>query len=254
MPLPKALRPTLVHSAAQWASAVRTGAALDLPGRVRRVVLDTKHYVFREVNIRSYLAKHPVRKLQIGTGTNRLEGWLNTDLFPHSRHTAYMDASQRFPFEDGTFDYVFSEHQIEHLGYADGARMLAECFRVMRSGGRIRLVTPDLERLIGLYTHGQSPLEQRYMAWITERFAPEAPRPGAVFVLNTLMHFSGHRFLYDRPTLEDALRTAGFVDVTAHTQGASEDPQLEGVDSHARFIQDEEIAGFEALTLEARRP
>jgi predicted SAM-dependent methyltransferase len=233
---------------------VRRQASLELPRRARQVLLDTKHHALREVTIRRYLASHAVRKLQIGAGPNRLPGWLNTDIFPHSRETAYMDATRRFPFDDGTFDYVFSEHQLEHVDFVDGSSMLREVFRVMRPGGRLRVVTPDLARLMRLYTDGQGEVGQRYLRWITDRFIPEAPRYEAAFVINCCMRFSGHRFLYDAQTLTALLADTGFVDVVAREPGESDDPALRAIDTHGQFIQDEELARFESMTFEAVKP
>lgn len=39
------------------------------------------------------------------------------------------------PFADGSFDRVYSGDVIEHLSYADGARMLRDAWRVLRPGG-----------------------------------------------------------------------------------------------------------------------
>ena len=84
-----------------------------------------------------YQRTHDLRKLHIGAGTLTLEGWLNTDVHPAGASN-YLDATKRFPIADGTFDYVFSEHMIEHVPYCSGMTMLAECFRIARPGGKIR--------------------------------------------------------------------------------------------------------------------
>src|SRR3954451_18626949 len=85
-----------------------------------------------------YLARHKVRKLQIGCGDNLHDGWLNADLFPRSASVIHLDATALFPFGDESFDYVFSEHMIEHVPYEQGLRMLSECHRVLKRGGKIR--------------------------------------------------------------------------------------------------------------------
>ncbi len=248
------ITPTILTSASQWVDDVRRHAALGLGERARQVLLDTKHLALREVAIRRYLAAHRVRRLQLGAGSNLLPGWLNSDLSPSSRAVIHLDATRRFPFADGTFDRVFSEHQLEHLDHPAGEFMLREVFRVMRPGGRLRVVTPDLARLLGLYGGEQSDEGARYVRWITERFLPEAPRPSPVFVVNCCMRAWGHRFLHDRATLTEALLGAGFVDVEACEPGESRDRELRGIDSHGRYIGDEAMARFEAMTLEARRP
>jgi len=121
--------------------------ARKVPEQARR----TKHRLTDPETIRAYLAAHDVRALQLGAGPNALDGWLNTDIAPSRRGIAYLDATRPFPLEDETFDYVFSEHQIEHIEARHALPMLRECFRVLKPGGRLRIATPDLAVVIGLY-------------------------------------------------------------------------------------------------------
>src|SRR5260221_172664 len=100
----------------------------------------------------SYLETHPIHKLQLGAGSNVLDGWFNTDMLPVPPTIFFLDCTKRFPFADATFHYVFSEHHLEHLSYREGLSMLRECCRVLRPDGKIRIATPDLEVLLGLYT------------------------------------------------------------------------------------------------------
>lgn len=104
-------------------------------------------------------------KLHPGCGNRLLDGWLNTDLHPRSAQAARLDATRRFPFADGVFALVYSEHLIEHVSFGEGAAMLRECFRVLSPGGRIRVATPDLRFLTALHRSDLSPLQERYRAW-----------------------------------------------------------------------------------------
>lgn len=49
--------------------------------------------------------------------------------------------SKRVLFEDEIFDIVFSKSLIEHL--FDPTNFMKECFRILKPGGRIILMTPD---------------------------------------------------------------------------------------------------------------
>jgi hypothetical protein len=57
----------------------------------------------------AYLRKATQPKLQVGGGWHRLEGWLNTDI-EMIPSVMQMDATKHFPFGDGTFEFVYSEH------------------------------------------------------------------------------------------------------------------------------------------------
>jgi predicted SAM-dependent methyltransferase len=234
---------------------MRDTANLDLYRRARVILRDTKQYAFREMNARSYFKKnHGVRKLQIGTGVNRLPGWLNTDLQPHDKGIAYLNATKRFPFDDDTFDAIFSEHMLEHITYEQGGFMLRECWRVLKPGGWIRIVTPDLKALLALYQPKRTAIQEKYLRWMTDRFLGGLGKYEPVFVVNLAMRFSGHQFMYDPELLEETLAEAGFKEIQKVLVGESNHEVFRGVDSHGGFIEDPEINQYESMAFEARRP
>lgn len=49
--------------------------------------------------------------------------------------------NEKLPFEDNFFDVVFSKSVIEHMRTPDN--FIKECYRVLKPGGRIILMTPD---------------------------------------------------------------------------------------------------------------
>jgi len=208
----------------------------------------------RRRRIDEYLREHEVRKLQLGSGGNVLPGWLNTDIhdFRRTHEVVYLDAVKPFPLPDGCFDVVFSEHMLEHLAYVDGQRCLRECHRVLRPGGRIRIATPSLERLIALYDDDLSDVQRRYLRWSADEFVQHADAPLPGFVLNNFLRDWGHEFVYDAATLRHALDSAGFVDVEEHPIGQSGDPRLAGLEGHLAGAA--EFNEYETLVLEARRP
>jgi len=101
--------------------------------------------LIRRRNKAKYLQTHQLKKLQLGTSNNFLDGWLNTDVLPDHASAAYLDATVRFPFDDTTFDYIMAEHMIEDVEYQAAQFMLRECFRVLKPGGRVRFATQIYE-------------------------------------------------------------------------------------------------------------
>ena len=106
--------------------------------------------------VRDYLGREAVRKLHIGASDKSLPGWLNTDIERHPG-VAYLDCTRPFPFESDTFDYVYSEHFIEHLERDQGVACLREVLRCLKPGGVFRLATPDLEQYVGLFAQLSAP-------------------------------------------------------------------------------------------------
>jgi predicted SAM-dependent methyltransferase len=165
----------------------------------------------------------------------------------------FLDATVDFPFGRAVFDYVYSEHLIEHLPYNDGKFMLRECHRVLRPGGKIRIATPDLRKLVGLLFDeaGRGP---EYVRWITEKFLPHVRTRAPSIVVNNAFYNWGHRFLYDFATLKAMLEEAGFADVAMFGSGESNDDNLRGLERHGEMVGNPEMARFETMVLQARRP
>lgn len=208
----------------------------------------------RQGQIDAYLRTHPVRKLHLGVGPALLEGWLNTDVAPASPCVAYLDATRPFPLADASFDYVYSEHMIEHVRWAEGLFMLSECRRVLRPGGTVRIATPDLAVFLRLYANEEAPDSGRYVRWATDRYLGGTPGYRASVVINNLFRGWGHQFLYDGDLLAMALANAGFTRVRRERPGQSGDEHLRGIESHGKVVGDEEMGAFETLVFEADRP
>jgi predicted SAM-dependent methyltransferase len=235
----------------QLATSLRSGRS-----RGARLLQDVRFQVKRARRQRlidAYLRTHSERMLHLGAGSNLYEGWLNTDVvnFRRLNRVVYLDARNPFPLPDCSFDLVFTEHMIEHLSYPEGRQCLAECHRVLRSGGRIRVATPSIDRLIQLYEPELTELQRRYMRWATETFITDVDVILPGFIVNNMLRNFGHKFVYDEQTLRHALETSGFVDVEVCPVGESPDPRLAGLERHMRSVA--EFNAFETIVLEGRR-
>jgi SAM-dependent methyltransferase len=114
----------------------------------------------RQQIIDEYLETNQINKLQIGAGTNPLPDWLNADYEPAANTMVFLDATKPFPFRDALFDYVFSEHMIEHISCKKGVFMMKEVFRVLKPGGKVRIATPDVNNIVGLFSLTKTPEQQ----------------------------------------------------------------------------------------------
>jgi predicted SAM-dependent methyltransferase len=205
----------------------------------------------RSGQIRRFLDAPGSRRVILGASRHRLDGWLATDLIPKNRHSVYLDATEPFPFPDGSLDRLLCEHMIEHVPAEAGALLLAEARRVLKPGGRIRLATPDLDNVLGLGAPELDDRQRRYVAWSNAQFGAE--EAGAVTVINRLFHEWGHQFLYDETTLREALERAGFVDVQRVAVGHSDDADFDGIDFHGESIP-AEWNDFETMVVEGAVP
>jgi predicted SAM-dependent methyltransferase len=231
-------------------SAAKSGA-----GRLGTASRRSVGLLSRRAAIQRYFAEHEVTKLHLGSGEAQRAGWLNSDLEPLDRGTIFLNAAARMPFAECTFDYVYAEHMIEHLPYKSACSMLEECRRILRPGGRIRIATPDLEKLIRVYDDRDNPdpLQVAYIDWIARTFIGR-DRAGAIFVLNNAFRAWGHQFLFDEETLTAAMAAAGFIHVCRRGVGESEDPHLRDLESHGSLVENDAANEFETFVLEAERP
>jgi predicted SAM-dependent methyltransferase len=204
---------------------------------------------------RVYFKSHPVPKLQIGAGGNDPDGWLNTDIEPLGKEVL-LDATGRFPFPDGSFQYVFSEHVIEHVSWESGIAMLKECYRVMAPGAKIRTITPNLTKFVQLLGGPADPDAQRFIgAKLRLHRWPMTPVPGA-YIFNQQVRDWGHQFLYDPQTLRKSLELAGFKQITEHRVAEKTDPVFQEVEKRTRLQGSDlwVINNWEAMAFEAVRP
>jgi len=204
--------------------------------------------------IRAYLNANPVRKLQLGAGGFHPAGWLNTDIEP-SNNEVYLDATGRYPFHDGSFQYIFAEHVIEHVPWEGGLAMLQECYRVLATGGKIRIVTPNLTKFIQLLTDRPDDAQRRFIA-AKLRFHewPVTPVSGP-YIFNEEMRDWGHRFLYDSATLRKTFKLAGFNKVTEYTVDEKTDPVFVEAEWRNRYPGSNVflVNNWEAMVFEAVR-
>ena len=79
------------------------------------------------------------RNLYIGGAGNRVEGYVNVDLFPLAGVDVVCDA-ERLPFRDGVFDRIDCDAVVEHT--PDPWRLVGEIERCLVPGGGCHLVAP----------------------------------------------------------------------------------------------------------------
>jgi predicted SAM-dependent methyltransferase len=63
-----------------------------------------------------------------------------------------MDLRCELPLADNTTRLIFTEHVLEHLDYdRDLAFVMSEFYRVLKPGGAVRIIVPDLEKYCRAY-------------------------------------------------------------------------------------------------------
>ena len=92
-----------------------------------------------------------MKYLNLGCGDRFHPEWENVDLYPTGPGVRVCDLRKGTPYADETFDLVYHSHVLEHLPRDAALNLLRECHRVLKRGGVIRVVVPELERIARLY-------------------------------------------------------------------------------------------------------
>ena len=86
-----------------------------------------------------------MRKLNLGCGFDKLEGFVNADCFPACNPDILLNIEQ-FPwgFEDNSFDYILMKHVLEHVGatFECFKQVMQEIYRVAAPNGTIEIHVP----------------------------------------------------------------------------------------------------------------
>jgi predicted SAM-dependent methyltransferase len=211
-------------------------------------------------------------KVNLGCGPNPPAGWLNVDgswnawfsHHPYLRKALVMiglirpefgthwsarplvhDLTKPLPFQSDTISAIYGSHVLEHLYQTDAQRLLLECKRVLKPGGVIRMVVPDLHAMVVDYLerkNGNSTSAEKAFAadQLNERLGyrnPAPPRGNVAYKFYTIWkEFHFHKWMYDSESLKRSLSNAGFGGVMEKNFLQSDIPAIEQVEIEGRVL------------------
>lgn len=130
-------------------------------------------------------------KLNIGSGNVHIEGYLSVD--PYAPADLCTEATS-LPMGDGEVEEIYSSHMLEHLSFDEAAAALLEWRRVLKPGGKITIVVPNLNFVAAAWLHGGDRSYRRQMLFGNQQHEGEFHKNG-----------------WTEQDLRDDLCTAGFV-------------------------------------------
>jgi ubiquinone/menaquinone biosynthesis C-methylase UbiE len=149
------------------------------------------------------------------------------------------------PFQSDTISAIYGSHFLEHLYQTDAQRLLLECKRVLKPGGVIRMVVPDLHAMVVDYMerkNGNSTSAEKAFAGdhLNERLGyrnPSPPRGNFAFTFYAIWKdFHSHKWMYDSESLMRSLSIAGFREVMGKEFLQSDIPGIEQVENEGRVL------------------
>lgn len=169
------------------------------------------------------------RLLHVGCGPKRKDqttpgfrdpAWIETrlDIEPSVRPDIVASITDMGAIESGSFDAVFSSHNIEHLFAHEVPRALAEFARVLRPEGFAVITCPDLRPIARLVAEDKL-TEPAYIS----RSGPITPLDmlfGHGASIRTGQVYMAHRCGFTRSSLAKLLHGAGFATVVMRERPA----------------------------------
>lgn len=192
-------------------------------------------------------------KLNLGCGSYTPRGWINVDYALGARivripffrfinkkirlfHLDWddkiliHDLRRPFPFADCSVDIIYTSHTLEHFEKKEGEEFLRQCLRVLRPGGILRVVVPDLEYIISEYNSGKIAadvfVDKLDVAYKTSEM-------GAIKTLLANYIRFPHKCMYDTKTLLEKLRKIGFI-AESRDAFSSDISDIEKIESEGR--------------------
>jgi predicted SAM-dependent methyltransferase len=89
--------------------------------------------------------------LNLGCGSRFSPEWTNIDFVSSHSDVIAHDLRLGIPCRSDTFEVVYHSHVLEHFARIEAPGFLIECRRVLKTGGILRIVVPDLESIIKAY-------------------------------------------------------------------------------------------------------
>jgi SAM-dependent methyltransferase len=84
-----------------------------------------------------------IQRLNLGCGYQDTPNWTHVDVRDYG-HNAVADVLAGLPYAADTFDYAVLNHTLQMFSYEEHPVVLAELKRVLKPGGVVRILVPDL--------------------------------------------------------------------------------------------------------------
>jgi len=142
--------------------------------------------------------------LHLGCGRKYIEGMINIDGNIFRKKDIWLDLMLGLPFSDNSIKGIYASHTLEHFKINQARCLLAECYRVLKPGGYMRIVVPSLEYAI---TAWNNKAVDRLSEW-PGKFNSIGGRFNN-FILCDNQHF----IMFDFSFLQELLADAGFSNI-----------------------------------------
>ena len=126
--------------------------------------------------------------------------------FARTSEIKWANAAKRIPEADKSVEVLYSSDMLEHLDPAEAQDFLKEARRVLMHGGIIRIVVPDIQRMVKKYIENHDADEFIKSTSLTRK----KPKTLIEKLKHVLLGDRNHQWMYDSNSLCRLLLSAGF--------------------------------------------
>lgn len=145
------------------------------------------------------------------------------EYFKHDDFGGYVinrNIDKGLPLRDNSVENIYSSHFIEHLSLTQAKFYFKEAYRVLKPGGIMRTVCPDISIWIKkVYERDDSFFFDQYKKqldidyWENVVYKEQDSIVSPIQIFNSMVHNWGHKWMWDVESLSRELQQAGFKTV-----------------------------------------
>ena len=152
------------------------------------------------------------------------------------------DITRGIPFSDNSFRGIYSEHCLEHIPFESIDFVLSEIYRVLKPGGTLRIVIPDGELYLKLYSKAIDGDDSVSLPYSEEEKRLEIYSP--IMSINRIFRLYGHQYIYDFDIFRKLLLKNGFRKIIKEKFNSGR---------HVELLKDLEWRKVESLYIETSK-
>ncbi len=183
------------------------------------------------------LIKQPKLKLHLGCGMRYIPGFTHVDISnaPHIDYCCSVD--NLCDFSDDSVDLIYAAHVLEHFGRHEVNAVLKGWYRVLKSGGVLRIAVPDFAAVVALY----------------EQEGLQEGMSGLVGLVcgGQRNHYDFHKIIFDESYLSFLLKKVGFKAVRSWDWRTTEHADIDDYSQSYIPHMDKQNGRLMSLNLEA---
>lgn len=193
------------------------------------------------------MKKNKDLKLNLGCGPTGIKGWLNYDwgvlpflskmqsfrkilvkleILPNTYDITWpaiklVDIRKKLPLPNDSVKYIYCSHVLEHFERWEALKILQECKRILALKGFIRVIIPDIKKMISF-----PETKLNHLWWGYEK---------EIEPKNFIERFRGkfiraHKWHYSEETIKSLMNEAGFTKIILCDFRKGKVPDIEKLD------------------------